>query len=757
MVKNSNLGFPRVGVGRELKKAVEAYWKKDITLESLQETAKDIRKAHWQMQQAAGIDFIPSNDFSFYDHMLDMSVLLGAVPSRYNFSGSVVDIDTYFAMARGNDNVTAMEMTKWFDTNYHYIVPEFEASQQFALKSTKVFDDYLEAKELGIDTRPVIIGPVSYLLLGKSKDSECDPIDLIDKLIPVYVEVINKLKELGVDWVQIDEPVLVRDLSDKAIEVFQKTYTTLCGLASRPKFLLGTYFGGIEDKIEWISKLAFEAIHLDLVRSPGQLDIVKQHVSKDTVLSLGVINGRNIWKADLLGALCVVDKAAEELGKDRVIVGPSCSMLHSPIDLDVEDELAPEIKERMSFAKQKLGEIALVTKAVNDGWDAINDEIEGNKQVFERAKKSIIINNPAVKERLGALDDSFFSRLNPYPKRRAAQEASLGLPMYPTTTIGSFPQTPDIRKTRAGFKKGEISSEDYTAFMKAEIEKVVRFQEEVGLDVLVHGEPERNDMVEYFGQLLDGFTFTKNGWVQSYGSRCVKPPVIYGDVSRAKPMTVDWSVYAQSLTDRHMKGMLTGPVTILQWSFVREDQPRKDTAWQIALSIRDEVSDLEAAGIKVIQIDEPALKEGTPLRKSDWDDYFDWAVNAFKLATSSAKDETQIHTHMCYCDFNDIMPVIAALDADVISMEASRSHAELLDAFADYNYPNEIGPGVYDIHSPRVPSTEEMVKLLEQMLEKLSKEQLWVNPDCGLKTRGWVEVEQSLKNMVEAAIKLRSK
>ena len=757
MIQTSNLGFPRIGVNRELKKAVESYWKNETSQDSLLETAKQLRTQTFQLQQEAGIDFIPSNDFSFYDQVLDTAVMLGAIPPRYQFNGDTVDLDTYFAMARGNDDVTPMEMTKWFDTNYHYIVPEFHADQQFSIKSSKIFDEFLHAKELGITSRPVLLGPVSFLVLGKSKDAGCDPLDLIGNVLPVYIEIMSKLKELGADWIQIDEPVLVQDLSDKQIDVFKDTYKRLCGLDSRPKLFLNSYFGGIDDKIQWIAELAFEAIHVDLVRAPRQLETVLNHLPDSTILSMGVINGRNIWKAELLPVLCVVDKTAERLGKERVIVSPSCSMLHCPIDLDCEDELPTEIKERMSYAKQKLAELALVKDAVNNGWDSVKDQLEDNKAVFERAKSSDIINKPEVKARMKSLDDTCFTRQSPYPQRRDAQQLSLNLPLFPTTTIGSFPQTPDIRKTRAAFKKGTISEQDYKAYMRKQIDEVIAFQQGVGLDVLVHGEPERNDMVEYFGQLLDGFTFTKNGWVQSYGSRCVKPPVIYGDVARPKPMTVEWSVYSQSITSCPVKGMLTGPITILQWSFVREDQPRKDTAFQIALAIRDEVSDLEAAGIKVIQIDEPALKEGTPLKKSDWPGYFDWSVNAFRLATSSVMDQTQIHTHMCYCDFNDIMPHIAALDADVISIEASRSDGELLEAFADYNYPNEIGPGVYDIHSPRIPSIDEILHLLDKMALLIPQQQLWVNPDCGLKTRNWPETEQSLKNMVSAAIQMRNK
>lgn len=756
MTISANLGFPRIGNDRELKRAVEAYWKGEISQKSLQETACIIRKSNWQTQQSAGIDHIPSNDFSFYDHVLDTTAMLGAVPCRYKFDDEIVDIDTYFAMARGTDQTAPMEMTKWFDTNYHYIVPEFEKDQRFSLKSTKIIDEFIEARDIGILTRPVLLGPVSYLMLGKSKDPNINPIDLIERIIPIYREVLGRLASEDARWIQIDEPVLIMDLPEETLAKFKAAYEYLCGQKNRPRICLTTYFGGISEKIQWLSNINFEALHLDLIRDSQQLDAALKHIPDDMILSLGIVNGRNIWKAKLLSVLCYVDKAIGKIGEERIMISPSCSLLHCPIDLEREEKLNIEVKARLAFAKQKLHEIKLIKTAIEQGWDAIDRELEDNKKLFEQLKKSQLIHKPEVRKRLQNLDEKMFSRQSPHSERKIAQQSSLTLPILPTTTIGSFPQTPDIRKTRADYKKGLITDANYKTIMQKNIEKMVRFQEKIGLDVLVHGEPERNDMVEYFGHMLDGFAFTENGWIQSYGSRCVKPPIIYGDVSRPKSMTVEWATYAQSLTNNRIKGMLTGPITILQWSFVRKDQPRKDTAWQIALCIRDEVSDLEKAGLKIIQIDEPALREGAPLKKADWPEYFEWATKAFRLATSSVRDETQIHTHMCYCDFNDIIEVIAALDADVISIEASRSNAELLDAFVNYNYPNQIGPGVYDIHSPRVPSVEEIKLLLKKMLKLLDKKQLWVNPDCGLKTRDWPEVEQSLENMVNAAIELRN-
>jgi len=755
MALSANLGFPRIGKNRELKKALEAYWAGRTDLATLQKTARQMRADHWTLQKDLGIDQIPSNDFSFYDQVLDTTCMVGAVPARFRFSGSTVDPDTYFAMARGNADAAPMEMTKWFDTNYHYIVPEFEDDQQFALASSKAVDEFTEARDLGILTRPVLLGPVSYLLLGKMKTPQARALDLLDRILPVYVEVIKQLESAGAEWIQIDEPVLVLDLDAKAAGAFAKAYQSIAGARRDLKLCLTSYFGELGANLDWAMKLPFDAIHLDVVRGREQLAQAVPLLAQGAMLSLGVVNGRNIWKTDLAGALAAVDETIAALGPERIMLAPSCSLLHSPVDTAGEEKMDPAIRERLSFARQKLQEVALLTQASNEGRGAIGVALEANRAIFARQQESSQVRNKAVRQRLESLSDEMFSRQSPFAKRKAVQKTKLGLPLLPTTTIGSFPQTPEIRKTRAGFRKGSISDTEYTQAMQREIETVIRFQEDVGLDVLVHGEPERNDMVEYFGQLLEGFAFTQNGWVQSYGSRCVKPPIIYGDVHRPQPMTVQWSTYAQSLTTAPVKGMLTGPITILQWSFVREDQARRDTAYQIALSIRDEVHDLEAAGIGVIQIDEPAIREGLPLRESQRPDYLEWAVKAFRLATCGVDDQTQIHTHMCYSDFNKIIAAIAGLDADVISIEASRSDIKLLDAFVDYKYPNEIGPGVYDIHSPRVPSVEEMMQLLRQMIDVLNVNQLWVNPDCGLKTRQWPEVKASLENMVIAAQRLR--
>ncbi|HPC96337.1 MAG TPA: 5-methyltetrahydropteroyltriglutamate--homocysteine S-methyltransferase [Sedimentisphaerales bacterium] len=755
MAISANLGFPRIGTDRELKKALEAYWSGRTDPASLQETARQLRALHWTLQRDLGIDHIPSNDFSLYDHVLDTTCMLGAVPSRFGLKKTFVDLDTYFAMARGTDNTHAMEMTKWFDTNYHYMVPEFESGQEFRLASSKIIDEFLEAKGQGIVTRPVLLGPVSYLLLGKSKSPRLEPLDLLDQTLPVYAEVIRQLESAGAPWIQVDEPVLVLDLDERVPAAFERAYEYIAQARKDLKLCLTTYFGSLGDNLEWAMRLPFDAIHMDLVRAPEQLERAIALLSQDARLSLGVVNGRNIWKTNLVATLSLVDRAAAAIGPERLILAPSCSLLHSPVDVESEGTLDPAVQERLAFAKQKLQEVAVLTKAVNEGRTAVADVLDANRAIFDRPQATDRTHNAAVQERLNSLSEEMFRRRMPFPHRKTLQQAALALPLLPTTTIGSFPQTPLIRRTRADFRQGRLTDVEYTQAMRREIESVVRFQEKIGLDVLVHGEPERNDMVEYFGQLLEGFAFTENGWVQSYGSRCVKPPIIYGDVHRPLPMTVEWITYAQSLTDKPVKGMLTGPITILQWSFVREDQPRRDTAYQLALSIRDEVRDLEAAGIRVVQIDEPAIREGLPLRRSERPEYLDWAVKAFRLATCGADDRTQIHTHMCYSDFNEIIEAIAGLDADVISIEASRSGVELLNAFVNYKYPNDIGPGVYDIHSPRVPPTEEMMDLIRRMAEVLSVEQLWVNPDCGLKTRQWPEVEASLRNMVLAARRLR--
>jgi 5-methyltetrahydropteroyltriglutamate--homocysteine methyltransferase len=760
MALSQNLGYPRVGAKRELKKANEGFWTGKVSQAELLKTASDLRATHWNEQKAAGIDLIPSNDFSFYDHVLDTSVLVGAVPARYHWDGGNVSLETYFAMARGsqtkNLDVPAMEMTKWFDTNYHYIVPEFTKNQAFKISSTKPFDEFNEAKALGIKTKPVLVGPVSYLLLGKEKESGFSRLSLLDKLLPVYVEVLKKLAGLGAEWIQFDEPMLALDRTDEERKAFAKAYETLRSAVPNVKILVATYFDSLRDNLATAANLPVDALHVDLVRAPQQLDEVLNAVAGGKkLLSLGVVDGRNIWKNDYEASLALIEKAAAKLGKDRIMVAPSSSMLHTPFDLDFETKLDSELKSWMAFAKQKLGEISVLAKAANGGKDSVKAELDANRKAMESRRTSAKIHNPKVKARVAAVTPADAQRQSPFAARAAKQHAKLNIPGFPTTTIGSFPQTTDVRSWRAKLKKGEWTEAQYEEQVKKETERVIHWQEKIGVDVLVHGEFERNDMVEYFGEQLDGFAFTQNGWVQSYGSRCVKPPVIFGDVARPHPMTVAWSSYAQSLTKKPVKGMLTGPVTILQWSFVRNDQPRSETTKQIALAIRDEVVDLEKAGIGVIQIDEPAIREGLPLRKADWPAYLKWAVEAFKLSSSGVKDETQIHTHMCYSEFNDIIDSIGAMDADVISIECSRSQMELLDAFVKYHYPNEIGPGVYDIHSPRVPSKEEIMQLLHKAARVLEPRQIWVNPDCGLKTRQWPETEASLANMIAAAKQMR--
>jgi 5-methyltetrahydropteroyltriglutamate--homocysteine methyltransferase len=758
MIKAANLGYPRLGRKRELKRALESYWRDKITEAELLDQTKALRLANWKLQAEAGVDYIPSNDFSLYDHVLDTTAMVGAVPPRYRWTGEYVDLRTYFAMARGTQkdevDVPAMEMTKWFDTNYHYIVPEFEAGQQFRLGSTKVIDEFLEAKQAGIHTRPVMLGPVSYLLLGKSSSKGLNPLALLPNLLPVYKDVLKRLADAGTDWVQLDEPCLVLDLNNATQEAYKTAYAQL-SQATDLELMLATYFGDLRDNL-WVAlELPVNGLHIDLVRAPGQLDEVLPQLPEGMVLSLGVVNGRNVWRTDLDRTLELINRAAEKLGPDRVQIAPSCSLLFSPYDLDLETDLDDELRSWLAFAKQKIGEIGLLKRAANDGRETVAAAFAVSRAAIESRRTSERTYNPAVRQRTAAITPAMMQRRSNHATRKALQSKHIQLPYFPTTTIGSFPQTAEVRAKRAAFREKKITAEAYHAFLKAEIERTIRKQEEMGLDVLVHGEFERTDMVEYFGERFTGVAFTKYGWVQSYGSRGVRPPIIYGDVARLEPMTVEWSTYAQSLTDRPMKGMLTGPVTILEWSFVRDDQPHAETCQQIALAIRDEVLDLEKAGIKIIQIDEPAIREGLPLRHADWDDYLQWAIDCFRLASAGVRDETQIHTHMCYSEFNDIIEAIERMDADVISIEGSRSKMELLDAFTDYQYPNDIGPGIYDIHSPRVPSAEEIKELLNKALVVLKPEQLWVNPDCGLKTRGWKEVEISLKNMVEAARALR--
>jgi 5-methyltetrahydropteroyltriglutamate--homocysteine methyltransferase len=751
-----NLGFPPLGAARELKRATEGYWSGKVTREQLLATGAELRRRHWQLQQSLGVTGIPSNDFSFYDRVLDTCALVGAVPPRYQWKGDRVDLDTYFAMARGSQkqgrDVTAMEMTKWFDTNYHYIVPEFERGQTFRLASTKPVDEYREAHALGIDTTPVLVGPVTFLLLGKTKGTSFDRLTLLDALLPVYGEVLATLAAAGASWVQLDEPSLALDRSDAERAAYARAYEYLAKRAGKTRLLVATYFAGLGDNLSTALALPVHGLHVDLVRAPQQLDALLAKWPAGRVLSAGVINGRNIWRADLEAQLALLERAAAKVGKDHLWVAPSCSLLHVPCDLDLETKLDAELKTWLAFAKQKLGEVVTLARAVESERQRVAAELAASTLAAASRRTSKRIHNPAVKQRAAAVTEKDLVRGARYAVRRKAQ---VGLPPYPTTTIGSFPQTAEVRAARRKLHDGQMTAADYDRFIEDQIKKTIKLQEEIGLDVLVHGEFERNDMVEYFGEQLAGFTFTEHGWVQSYGSRYVKPPIIYGDVARPRPMTVRWSTFAQSVTQQPVKGMLTGPVTILQWSFVRDDQPRAETAKQLALAIRDEVKDLEAGGIRVIQIDEPALREGLPLRRADWSAYLDWAVNAFRLATAGVRDATQIHTHMCYSEFNDVLRVIERMDADVISIENARSGSELLQGFEQYKYPNEIGPGVYDIHSPRVPSTVEIAAALKSMKKVLDDRQIWVNPDCGLKTRGWEETLPALKNMVAAARELR--
>ncbi|MBN8968420.1 MAG: 5-methyltetrahydropteroyltriglutamate--homocysteine S-methyltransferase [Rhizobiales bacterium] len=771
-VSVASLGAPRIGPRRELKIALESFWACKSDEQSLLETAAKLRADNWARQKARGITVIPSNDFSLYDQVLDTSLMVGAIPQIYGWKGGAVSLATYFAMARGAEGgaetcahghahhtghgVPAQEMTKWFDTNYHYMVPEFSKGQTFALSSTKPVDEYREAKALGFQTRPVLVGPVTFLKLGKSKDASFDPLSLLDALVPVYVDVLKRLAAEGAEWVQIDEPCLVLDLSDDERNALRGAYAAIAQAVPHVKIMLATYFGALGDNLDTAVQLPVAGLHLDLARAPQQLDAVLKKAKPDLVLSLGVIDGRNIWRANLPAILDRIEPVVAERGKDRVQVAPSCSMLHVPIDLDAETALDADIRSWLAFSLQKMSELSTLGKALASGRTGVAAELDASAAAATARKTSPKVNNRAVADRLKAATPDMMSRHSPFAARARIQRDKFKLPAFPTTTIGSFPQTSEVRKARAAHTKGALSDTDYNAFLREETARTIHWQEEVGLDVLVHGEFERNDMVQYFGEQLAGFAFTKNGWVQSYGSRCVRPPILFGDVSRPKPMTVDWWQYAQSLTAKPVKGMLTGPVTILNWSFVRDDIPRSESCRQIALAIRDEVIDLEKAGAAMIQIDEAALREGLPLRRSEWKTYLDWAVGSFRLCASGVKDETQIHTHMCYSEFNDIIDAIGAMDADVISIETSRSKMELLDAFRSYKYPNEIGPGVYDIHSPRVPEVGEMTELLKLARGRLADEQLWINPDCGLKTRKWEEVAPALANMVAAAKEIRA-
>ena len=765
-MKTTILGYPRIGNQRQLKKACENYWSGKISKETLLKTGEAIKKENWLLQKENGIDLIPSNDFSFYDQVLDACLSFGCIPKRYNKIKNEDQLDLYFAMARGiqNTNIdcTAMEMTKWFDTNYHYIVPEFEKEQTFEFFSTKIIDDYKEALALGIKTKPVLIGPVTFLILGKEKESGFNKLDLLQNLLPVYFKIISELIQLDVEYIQFDEPCLALNLSDNERNAIKYSYETLNAKFPELKIFLANYFDCYGENLDTALKLPVDTLHLDLVRCSSQLnDILEsKNYNPNTKLSLGLIDGRNIWKNNFDASLKTIEKASSKIKSENLWIASSCSLLHSPYDLDLETNeknLPAEVKQWLAFSKQKLQEIRSLKGLASSSYKEFNKELEDNRLANANRKTSKYIHNEKTKNRVLALNESDSKRKNTFKTRQSKQKETLKLPLFPTTTIGSFPQTKEVRSWRSKFKKGNLSKLEYDALIAKETESSIRFQEEIGLDVLVHGEFERNDMVEYFGEKLNGFVFSSFGWVQSYGSRCVKPPILFGDVYRTNPMTLKWSIYAQSLTDLPVKGMLTGPVTILQWSFVRNDQPRETTCNQIALAIRDEVTDLEQNGIKIIQIDEPAIREGLPLRKEEWNHYLNWSIKAFRISSSSVKDNTQIHTHMCYSEFNDIISNIADMDADVITIETSRSEMELLDAFVNFKYPNEIGPGVYDIHSPRIPSQEEIEHLLIKAKNVLPKEHIWVNPDCGLKTRDWPETKTALKNLVKAAQQLREK
>ncbi|MBK5123560.1 5-methyltetrahydropteroyltriglutamate--homocysteine S-methyltransferase [Burkholderia sp. R-69980] len=760
MATTHNLGFPRIGAKRELKFGQEGYWKGQSSRDELTALGAQLRQRHWENQ--TGLDQVPVGDFSFYDQVLDMSFTLGNIPERVRgFHGDT--LDNYFRVARGRTargtedhsaccgGVAAGEMTKWFDTNYHYIVPEFSASTEFKLDPSRLLEQLAEAKAQGVKAKPVIVGPVTYLALGKAKD-DSDKLSLLPRLLPVYAELLATLAAQGVEWVQIDEPILVTELSAEWQQAYVTAYDALA--SSKVKLLLATYFGQLLDNLSLACKLPVQGLHLDAINARAEVATVIAQLPQDRVLSLGVINGRNIWKTDLNSVLDWLEPVAKQLG-ERLWIAPSCSLLHVPVDLDSEQKLDAEVRSWLAFALQKLGELKVLATALNQGRDAVKAELAANGAAIAARRASPRVNNPAVKAALAKISPALGQRKSAYPARADKQAALLKLPAYPTTTIGSFPQTGEIRHARSQFKSGALDAAGYKTAMQAEIERSVREQEALGLDVLVHGEAERNDMVEYFGEQLDGYAFSQFGWVQSYGSRCVKPPILFGDISRPKAMTVEWIKYAQSLTSKPMKGMLTGPVTILNWSFVRDDQPRSVSCYQLALAIREEVLDLEKAGVRVIQIDEAALREGLPLRKSQWQEYLDWAVTSFRITANGVDDETQIHTHMCYSEFNDIIASIADMDADVITIETSRSDMELLDAFDNFNYPNEIGPGVYDIHSPNIPTEAHIVQLMKKAAERIPAQRLWVNPDCGLKTRQWEEVIPALKNMVAAAQTLR--
>ena len=774
MIRIHTLGYPRVGLQRELKVALEKHWKGEIDATALQEVGKSLRTRHWAEQRDAGLDFVTVGDFAYYDHIANHIQWLGCEPVRFGFNGHETELERYFTLARGvareavaespcdsgcthaqhNHGKPALEMTKWFDTNYHYLVPEFTADTEFSLQANSLLAQVTEAQALGHNVKVVLVGPLSFLWLGKEKSENFDRFSLLPQLLEVYAQLLAQLKAANVAWVQIDEPILGLDLPVAWRQAYEQAYAQLatCGV----NLLLATYFSPLEDNINLACRLPVAGLHIDAIRAPQDLAGVLDWLPAHKVLSLGIIDGRNIWRNDLNATLELLDSIRARRPGHTLWLAPSCSLLHVPLSLKTEVKMDGELKSWLAFAAEKLRELHLLKRALNDGKASVAAELALSAAAISGRRSSSRVHNPAVTARITALAADADQRISVFDVRSRKQQERFGLPAFPTTTIGSFPQTTDIRSARAAWKRGELDDGAYKAAMGKAIAYAVKRQEDLDIDVLVHGEAERNDMVEYFGEQLAGYTFSQNGWVQSYGSRCVKPPIIFGDVSRPQAMTVEWTAYAQSLSKRPMKGMLTGPITMLQWSFVRDDQPRATTALQIALAIRDEVVDLETAGIGIIQIDEPAIREGLPLRRSEWKRYLDWATRAFRITASGVQDDTQIHTHMCYSEFNDILPDIAAMDADVITIETSRSDMELLTGFGDFQYPNDIGPGVYDIHSPRVPSTQEMVQLLRKAAEVVPAKQLWVNPDCGLKTRGWPETEAALRNMVEAAFILRA-
>ncbi len=765
----ANLGFPRIGRRRELKFALERHWRGEISEEALEAEAARLRAEHWRLQAACGIAHVPSGDFSLYDGVLDTAAMFGAVPPGYGWSGGKVGLATMFALARGSrgtkaelaggiaPGLPALEMTKWFDTNYHYLVPLLAAGQEFALTENRPLALYREALEVGVATRPVLLGPVSFLALGKTEDGS-SPVERLDALLPLYAEVLRGLAAEGCEWVQMDEPVLALDLPDAVRLAFGRAYGALAA-GRTPKMMLASYFAPLADNLPTALSLPVAGLHLDLVRGRADFEPCLAAAWPDLWLSLGVVDGRNVWRTDLSRALALLRRAAETRA-ERLMVAPSCSLLHVPMDLALEEgersTIGLELRGWLAFAVQKLEEVATLVRGLEGGDAAIAPLLARSGAVARSRAASPEVHDAAVAERMRVVTPEMERRASGAEERQALQRAQLALPPFPTTTIGSLPQTDDVRGVRAALARGEIDRGAYEGAIEEWTREAISWQERLGLDVLVHGEFERNDMVKYFAEQMRGFAFTRHGWVQSYGSRCVAPPIIWGDVSRPAPMTVRWAKYAQSLTKRPVKGMLTGPVTMLQWSFVRDDVPRELVCRQIALALRGEVLDLEAGGIAVVQVDEPAFREGLPLRNAEREAYLGWAVRCFRLATSGVRDETSIHTHMCYAEFNDIMPAIVAMDADVISIEATRSRMELLGAFREQDYPNGIGPGVWDVHSPRVPTVEEMKGLLDLARARLAESQIWVNPDCGLKTRGWDEVRAGLANMVAAARALRS-